>query len=117
MQFGGGYRFPSWPIFGIITIIVAVNGVWLWRLGKLNGMSLVIFFLDLEGAAMLISAFTPVGQLGPQGSLLNKMKWFFIGETSSDGTRLGITYSLSQPLLYGGFLLILTGRILSEVYR
>jgi hypothetical protein len=97
MQFEGGYRYPSNRILLVMTLVtlVIVSFIWRWkRLSLFGGVSL---FLGLQGTVLLASAYSPVGLVPPQGSLLRVLLWFVTSQK-------GIAVSFNQPMFYGGLL-------------
>jgi hypothetical protein len=97
MQFEGGYRYPSNKILLVLTVvtIVIVSFIWHWKsLPFFGGVSLL---LGLEGTVLLASAYSPMGLVPPQGSLLRVLLWVV---TPQKGTAV----SFNQAMFYGGLL-------------
>ena len=63
IQFGGGYRFPVWPILVLLTLLVLFS-VAIVR-PHLSGGSVLALLIELEAGVLMLSALTPVGLLPP----------------------------------------------------
>ena len=97
MQFEGGYRYPGSAVCFVLTCVavLATLGVSCWK--HFAALKAFTLFLNLEGAVLLASAFTPTGLVPPPSGVANRLRWFFVQ------TR-GLPVTFSQPLFYGGLL-------------
>jgi hypothetical protein len=80
----------------VVTLVI-VSFIWRWkRLSFFCGVSLLF---GLQGAILLASAYSPVGLVPPQGSVLRVFLWFIASQKGTD-------VAFNQPMLYGGLLCV-----------
>lgn len=106
MQFEGGYKYPSFFIWILLTLLVGVITLILWQYKNLLPCQILVLFLNLEGTVLLASAFTPVGLTPPDRSIIKKFMWFF----KQQG---GVPVSYNQLMFYGGLLCLFMGNVIS----
>lgn len=97
-------------ILTLLSLVVANVSLWGWQLHLLTTGEALSTLFELEGTALLITAFTPVGWPPPEGNLLKQIKWFR-GPKDDKGRPVGATVTADLLMLYSGFLLIVLGAI------
>lgn len=106
MQFGNPkscFKTFCWSSFIAIAITFFV-----WGLMTISVQKLAALFLNLEGTALLASAFTASGHLPAQGNLIERFLWFF----KSQGAVPVYYY---RPMFYGGLGLLAVSFIINVV--
>lgn len=95
IQTEGGYEYPSGRICIWLTIGAILISVLIWLLKSLAVAQGVTLLLGLEGTVLIASAYTPVGLIPPNGSIVKQMLWFL---KPQKGTQV----SFNQPMFFGG---------------
>ena len=99
MQFEGGYRYPANVIQLSLSFLCLSLTVFLAFLRDLTFIRALTLFLNLQGTALLASAFTPGGLTPPPDGLVKRVVWFW--------RQQGATPVVwNQPMFYGGLLLL-----------
>jgi hypothetical protein len=105
MQFSGGYLGPRVHIPLSLVAAITTGLVWVWKC--LTIVEALILFFGLEGPVLLACAFSPIGEVPPQGNLFEKLRWFFRQQD-------GVPVQYNKPKFYGGLLCLFIASILAN---
>jgi hypothetical protein len=104
MQFQGGYRYPSYLILTMCSVLFVSVAVFIWYWKSLSLGKGVALLLSLQGTILWASSLTPIGLKPPPAGFLPKLRWFF----EQQG---GVPFSVNQPLFYIGVFCVLAAII------
>lgn len=110
MQTSGGYRYPSTKV---LLAFLAATGLGIgvvWSCRRPGLQALLVLALGTAGSIFMAGAFTAVGLVPPQGTLMRRIMWFL-------KPQFGTTVQLNQPLLYVGLMFILAALLLSAAVQ
>jgi hypothetical protein len=108
LQFAGGPGYPTAVIMLILAVLAAVGLYIVHTYSHPSVVALVALALGMLGGILMVSAFTPVGLVPPQGGFRDRLRWFFIPQQ-------GTSVQLNQPMLYIGLVLVFAAQVLSLV--
>jgi hypothetical protein len=100
----------------VFSLVAVISALGCWISGAMGLFKAVGLFLTIEGAALLVSAFSPVGWLPFEGGLIEFLGWLR-GPKDGEGRPLAGGVQADLLMLYGGFLVSVAGAIVMNVAR
>ncbi|KFO68276.1 hypothetical protein ER57_05225 [Smithella sp. SCADC] len=107
MQFGKGKSLlPAFIFSGLIalSVVLIVN-----YFHPLNGRKFLALLSGLYGTVLLASAFSPQGEVPPQGNIWQRIAWFFIPQGALAVHFNRPAYHIALLLIFISFVLSATG--------